>query len=138
MSVRGQTFEIRVEIVTEECVACHVAFGLTSEMQKRLRETHHDFYCPNGHTQRYMAETEAEKLRAKLRSVEQDRDWYKAAEARQSAGRATAERQLSATKGVVTKLRKRAITGTCAFCHRHFANVERHVASQHPTETPEA
>jgi len=137
MSVRGQTFEIRVQIVTEECCACHVAFGLTSEMQTRLRDTHQSFYCPNGHPQSYLGQTEAERLKIKLRSVEQDRDWYKEAESRQSAGRASAERQLAATKGVVTKMRKRAITGTCAFCHRHFTNVQRHVASQHPTESVE-
>lgn len=137
MSARGQTFEIRVTLVAEECCACHVAFGLTSEMQTRLRESHQSFYCPNGHSQAYRGQTEAERLAAKLRSVEDDRHWYKAAEARQSASRAAAERQLAATKGVVTRMRKRAIAGACQFCHRHFANVERHVATKHAQERPE-
>ena len=133
--MRGNTFEIGVTLVVEECVNCHVVFAITQEFQARMRDTHHSFYCPNGHGQSYLAETEAEKLARQLKFMKQDLDWYKTAEARQSAERAATERQLAATKGVVTRMRKRAITGACQFCHRHFANVERHVASKHPKET---
>lgn len=135
--MRGNTFEIGVTLVVEECCNCHVAFAMTQELKARKQDTHQTFYCPNGHGQSYLAETEAERLKRQLRSVEQDRDWYKKAEARQSTERARAERSLAATKGVVTRMRKRAIAGACQFCHRHFANVERHVASQHPKETPD-
>lgn len=38
----------------------------------------------------------------------------------------------SATRGQLTKARKRADAGVCQHCHRTFANVARHVAGHHP------
>jgi len=39
----------------------------------------------------------------------------------------------SATKGQLTKARKRADRGVCQHCHRSFVDVARHVATKHPS-----
>jgi hypothetical protein len=42
------------------------------------------------------------------------------------------------TRGALTKQRKRAANGVCACCHRSFANVARHMKTQHPDFNPDA
>jgi hypothetical protein len=118
---------VNLEPVT--CFRCGVIFGLPDDFYANRKRDQDNWFCPNGHEQHFIGETEAAKFR-RLWKAEQDRA------AALSADRDQVQASLTATKGVVTKLRKRAITGTCAFCHRHFANVERHVATKHPTETP--
>lgn len=38
----------------------------------------------------------------------------------------------AATKGQLTKTKKRIANGVCPCCNRSFANLERHMAGQHP------
>lgn len=42
------------------------------------------------------------------------------------------ENQLRATKGVVTKIKKRVSKGVCPCCNRSFENLKNHMESQHP------
>ena len=123
---------VSVELDTIECCTCFTTFAMTADLNKHfLGNRRESFFCPRGHAQSYLGETEEQKLRRKLASAEQDADWYK-------VHMETAERSLRATKGVVTKLRKRAEAGACPFgCRRHFADVQRHVASKHPGEALE-
>jgi len=84
------------------------------------------FYCPNGHGQHYTGKTDAAKL-------------AEAQEAnlslRQRLDQAEAD---AARKGKeLASLKKRVNAGLCPQCHRHFANLARHVASKHPSELGE-
>lgn len=65
---------ISVKFYAQTCVhvGCGVVFALTVEHNKRLRETHNAFYCPNGHKQWYNAKSEAEKLREQLERAKND------------------------------------------------------------------
>ena len=47
-------------------------------------------------------------------------------------GREEAEASLQATKGVVTRLKKRAIAGVCPCCNRTFQQLAAHMAHKHP------
>jgi hypothetical protein len=127
--MRGIAFTTteRVSLETETCYRCGVLFAMTAEYrQKRLADHSLNFYCPNGHGQAYIGKTEAERERERREAAERrEKYWRSSAE--------DTERRLRATKGVVTKMRKRVTAGTCPFgCRRHFANLERHVASKHP------
>ncbi len=112
-----------------ECANCGTPFTMTAFLEEKRRKDAGSFYCPNGHVLTF-GESEESKLKRQLKTMEQDRDWER-------QRRENAERSLVATKGVVTKMRKRAIVGACQFCHRSFANVARHMASKHPNEQPE-
>lgn len=109
---------------------CGIHLAIPEDLYNIAQRKRTTVYCPLGHTFVYgdpeyaRLKREAQLARDRAASLRADLDQSQAS--------------LRATKGVVTKLRKRAITGTCAFCHRHFANVERHVATVHPTETPDA
>jgi hypothetical protein len=125
-TLRGWEVEVRgvLALETETCVDCGVAFAMPKELLERRREDKASFYCPNGHSMAFR-ESEADRLRRLLKNAEATADWER--ETRQGI-----ERRLTATRGVVTKLRKRATAGACPFgCKRHFVNLERHVASKH-------
>lgn len=114
-----------------ECPSCGVVYGITSEFANAVKNRHGSYYCPNGHSLSWK-DSEADILRRKLDSARMDVDWYK-------SRASEAEGSLRATRGVVTKLRKRVTNGVCPFgCRRHFANLQRHVASKHPGATLDA
>lgn len=120
------TFTDTVTFVVEECCNCGCLFALTSDMQKRLRNKPGEtFYCPRGHAQYYTGKTEEQKQRERAERLE-----------RQLANRdedlRSARASLIATKGQLTKAKKRADAGICQHCKRSFANVSRHVAHMHP------
>lgn len=135
ITVTQGVMDISVSLTAHDCAWCGVVFAIPDRMTKERREDGQTFYCPNGHSLSYH-ESDTTKLRRQLADAKRDVDWFRDAEQREREQRQIAERSLTATKGVVTKMRKRAIAGACQFCHRTFANVARHVASQHPDERP--
>ena len=126
------SIDITVQIVAERCITCGVVFGVEAGYQQRRKDDHRDYACPNGHWQHYTGETEAEKLRKQLKATEERLDLVRNLKAGEARRADHAERRLAATKGVVTKLKKRAAAGVCPCCTRHFTNLERHMASKHP------
>lgn len=120
------TFEI------ETCCNCHVQFAMPTELQRARRRDHKWFYCPNGHQQHYVGETEEQRLTKQLERAER-----RAANAEEDArieraDHQSAKRKLAAAKGQLTKTRKRIAHGVCPCCNRTFQDVARHMESQHP------
>lgn len=139
--MRGVEITVETGFVVEECCNCGVAFAMTkafkAECLKNRGPNGKRFYCPNGHVQWYVGETEADKLRR-----ERDRLAQRIAQRddeieRQRQLRADAERSASAFKGQVTKLKNRAAAGVCPCCTRSFTNLRRHMATKHPTFSAE-
>jgi hypothetical protein len=97
------------------------------------------FYCPYGHPQVFAkGETDLDKMRR-----ERDRLAQQVAERddevrRQRELREGTERQLSATRGVVTRIKNRVGHGVCPCCNRTFENLARHMASKHADYAQEA
>lgn len=135
--------DLTIELFVSDCAQCGVVFGVPAVLEKNRRQDGETFFCPNGHSLTFGQGTndklqrERDKLQRERDEAVRDREWFKTAEHEERDRRQSAERSAAAYKGQTTKLRKRAITGTCAFCSRHFANVERHVATVHPGETSE-
>ena len=57
---------MNIEMILVTCASCNVPFCITQDMQDRLKKCHNVFYCPSGHQNCYLAETEEEKLRKQL------------------------------------------------------------------------
>lgn len=104
-----------------ECSECGVRFGLQAFYKSKLQETHQTFYCPNGHSQYFPGETEAEKLRKELKRKEQEL-------ANKVIEKINVENELLKTQ---RKL-KRVHNGTCPCCKRTFQNLKRHMETKHP------
>lgn len=114
-----------VNLEPVSCYSCGVIFGLPEGLYRDRRDDHRNWFCPNGHEQHFTGESEAQKLK---RLLNLERDTTASLRSRLDG----TENQLRATKGVVTKLKKRVVAGACPFgCRRHFADLERHVASKH-------
>lgn len=126
------TVEELVIIETTSCCACGVVFGMPEDMLATKRRTGGGFYCPNGHSLSFK-KTEIDRLREELAAVTRQRD---AARVRAvgAEDQAAAERKShAATKGQLTRIRKRVAVGTCPACHSSFPDLAAHMAEEHPT-----
>lgn len=137
--IRTVLKEITIEPV--ECGACGTVFGLGSAFMTMRLNDHQQFYCPNGHHISWSGPSEAERQRDRARL---ERDAARSLAERESRRRQLAEqtaenerRSAAAYKGHATRIRNRIKNGVCpvAGCHRHFTNVRRHMATQHPDYT---
>lgn len=132
-----EAVSVTLKLTAMDCPDCGVVFAISAELDHRRRSDGQRFYCPNGHGMSY-GEGEAEKARkaataeaARLRkSLEANEQWLK----EESERRQAAERSLAATRGQVTKLRKRLGNGICPYCVRHFTALERHIRTKHPDQ----
>lgn len=134
----GSTIHATTSFYVDTCCSCGMQFAMPTEFNNIRRNDHKAFYCPSGHSQSYQSESESEKLRR-----ERDRLAQRIAERddeikRQRELREAAERQLSAAKGRVTKIKNRVAKGVCPCCNRQFSNLHRHMTTEHPTFTAEA
>src|SRR6266436_2575518 len=95
-------FEITETMITAHCANCSIMFGFPERFDNDRRNDHAQFYCPAGHINIYMEESEAEKLRRErdlyIQRVAQRDDEIK----RQRSMREAAERQTAAARGQVT------------------------------------
>ena len=126
------TLNVYGEFDVRTCGDCGVMWAMTVGFVEARRNDHRTWYCPNGHTWHYSGESDQEKMR-------RQRDEARDRAARAEALRDQTEASLRATKGVVTKQRKklaRVKLGVCPCCNRHFENVEAHMATEHPDFDP--
>lgn len=96
------------------------------------RRDHAWFYCPNGHSQHFVAESDTE-IERRLRKEAEQR--ILDAQARINEARHEAEvlkRQVSIQKGLTTRVKNRAHRGVCICCNRTFTNVAEHMKTKHP------
>jgi hypothetical protein len=117
-----QTFTRNLVVVT--CSRCGITFGIPENFYENRRADGKNFFCPNDHCLCYQ-DSEVKKLRGRLISAE---NRMVAAEDQRDA----AERSLRATRGVVTRFRRRVSNGVCPCCKRTFKDLARHMHTQHP------
>lgn len=92
--------------------------------EDRLRD-HKGFWCPNGHRQHFVGETEAETLKKLLEAERSRSDLF----IRQ---RDAERRSKSAIKGQLTKTKNRIAKGVCPCCNRQFQDLHQHMETKHP------
>lgn len=130
LSTQGQKFTWTASMTVVVCSACGIGFGI--EEGHRLYWLDHpekNFYCPNGHSQHYPGPTEKERAIKRAEFAERE-----AANLRDVLTMETLSHR--ATKGKLTKMTKRVSNGVCPCCNRTFANVARHMGTQHPDFAP--
>ena len=117
----------RINVVTDlqvkECPVCGVSYALPQRLDEKHQENGQGWYCPNGDNLVYK-DTEAKRLRQRLGQTEADLEMAR-------GNLDGALRQVSAHKGIITKMKNRSKNGVCQECHRHFENLERHMKSKH-------
>lgn len=132
---RGQVVYKTITLVSESCCSCGVLFGIPSALKSTLLDNHANFYCPNGHPQHYIGETEAQKLSREKKQVEADLEREKGRALHFKGKYESTERSLTATRGVVTRKKRqldRVKNGVCPCCNRSFQNLMGHMKKEHP------
>jgi hypothetical protein len=121
-----------VTLVVETCCNCGTPFGIEANLQENFRRHGASFYCPNGHKQYYAQTTDAKikELERQLKTAQDNSKFYRG-EAEHKA------RQLSATRGVLTRTKNRIHNGVCPCCNRQFVNLARHMKTKHADYTQE-
>jgi hypothetical protein len=107
-----------LRIKTTLCITCGCVIGMQDEYYDRRLHDHRSYYCPNGHTQCFTGESEAEK-NARLLREEQARH----------------QRTLSRVNEVERerdRLKKRVKAGVCPCCKRTFKQLAAHMKHKHP------
>jgi chromosome segregation ATPase len=124
------TIEIALEHIT--CANCGMVFTFDGDLLEKRRRDHQTFYCPSGHHNYFPGESDLEQLERKLKEAQLEikRAEYRAQSAQLE--RKEAQQQLSATRGQMTKLKKRIANGVCPCCRRSFVNMQRHMTTKHP------
>ena len=118
------------ELVVVTCW-CGMAHGIPKGLREyQMRcfnsgEKIPDVFCPLGHSHQPAGESAVDAERRRRERVE--------ASLTHAKDQLAAEKNAHiSTKGQLTKARKRIGNGVCPCCNRHFTNVERHMATQHP------
>lgn len=127
----NKTLERKVGFFFTDCPECAVMFAIPSRLEKQRREDKKWFYCPNGHDMAFLNSTIEllqEKLDATKASLAAERDYIRSL----SASKEAVEKSLSATKGHLTRAKRRIAAGVCPYCNRNFVALGRHVRGQHP------
>lgn len=113
---------------------CSARFAVPTPVYERWRSTHENWYCPNGHCRHFTGkpalEVEREKsarLATSLVFAEQQRN-----QARDEAEHFRKSRD--ATKGALTKVRRRTGCGVCPVegCHHTVKQLAAHMKAKHP------
>jgi hypothetical protein len=115
------------ETLTVTSCWCGVNLAIPANLYRYARNhSNYSIYCPLGHTFFYRNSFEDE-LKRERRQHEATRELLHAE-----------ERSHVATRGHLTRARRRAAAGVCPCCHRSFENVARHVKTKHPDFDPAA
>lgn len=117
------SLDMRLDYTT--CCTCGVPIICDAVHMTQLRKDHSTFYCINGHSQHFLGQTAADKLRKDLereqmrrRSAEHESEYQK--------------RRARAYKGKLTSVKKRVANGVCPCCKRGFKNLAAHMKTKHP------
>lgn len=121
------TVEHTQTLVSVVCT-CGIAYAIPDVLNEQLLDNRgpggKSAYCPLGHIWHYSGRSDAE--------IERDKNARLTARLDQArAERDQTQRSLNAQKAAATRLRRRVEKGVCPHCKRHFANVERHMQTQH-------
>ena len=110
---------------------CGVKYALDADFDRRRSDEGGSWRCPNGHMVMY-TKSEVKRLQYLLEDAQRQAIFARNQRDAARSAKEAERRSHAATKGALTKVRKRIGKGVCPNCNRHFENVERHMASKHP------
>ncbi len=129
---------IGYETITCCHAGCGISFAVPHTWERKRRDDHSRFFCPNGHGQAFTGESDAEKLRRERDRLAQ-RIAEKDDEIRHQRDRAeNEEKRVIAYKGHLTRSKKRHAAGVCPCCNRTFSQLTEHMKTKHPKYQPGA
>ncbi len=98
------SFEIPVLFKSITCchIGCHISFAMSLDFYNQRLKDRNYFYCPNGHSQHFIDQTEEQKLRVEVNNLESKIEHIKSCKRRIEYSRRH-------WKGEVTKLKRKEV-----------------------------
>lgn len=124
MPSTGGAVMVTVQLTAMTCPTCGVTYGIDEDIRSRKHREGGDWWCTNGHTIHY-TQTENDRLKQELQAAQD-------ATARAEAAARRERDAHIATKGQLTKAKKRLTAGVCPCCRRNFVALGEHMRKQHP------
>jgi cytochrome c553 len=106
---------------------CGIAYAMPKNLHDEAHRSGRETFCPLGHSGVFK-NSENERLRAETARLRSALDLERARVQ-------SAEQAATAARAQTAKLKKRVGAGVCAYCHRTFGNVARHMATKHKGTT---
>lgn len=124
-----ETITYTGELVVVTCW-CGIKHAVPSDL--RAYQLHHrsEVFCPLGHG--YVPRTKSLEKQLDAARQELRRAWQRVDAERDL--RNAEERSHAATKGHLTRHRRRTAAGVCPCCNRTFQNLSQHMHSEHPDQ----
>lgn len=112
-----------VEFQVVTCANCGVLFMLSSTYVEKLRKSHNNFYCPNGHSLHY-GQSACDKEKQKIeKELADHKRWVE-----QSAEH---KRELWQKIDQLRKDNRDLRSVACPHCEKKVLNLERHLKKYH-------
>lgn len=128
-----ETMNLTSTYTTEHCLQCPGTWAWPEDDEQRLRRSHKTFHCPYcGNRMHYGGKSDLEKAKDAAREATDQLTLERARHDQTQESLRHARRRHTAQKAATTRLKNRAAAGLCPCCNRHFANLGRHMANQHP------
>ena len=130
------TYTISLGLQAFTCDSCGSTFGVPRSYYDRwevgdVEKSRTIYCCCCGHRWT-CGETAQARLERQLAVERASHDQTRAARDEWRRMEHERSRQLSATKGVVTRTKRRISHGVCPCCTRTFQNLREHMKNQHP------
>lgn len=119
------TIQTSLELETINCCNCGVVFAVPQFLKRKLLDHGGEFFCPNGHSLHFKKPT-CVRLREEL---EQKQKELTAARCETLAEKQRREK----SEAKLLRHQKRTKNGVCPCCQRSFLNLQRHLATKHPS-----
>lgn len=122
---------IQLEVIN--CWVCGCTFAVSCDLKSSMKSREDTLFCPKG-CRLGLGEPH---WKEKLKRARESELYYKelAIEKRELAERTG--RQLTATRGVVTRFKNRVSNGVCPCCNRQFTDLTKHMEAKHPNYASE-
>lgn len=105
--------------------ACGISFAVPAWWHRGKKKNHSWFFCPNGHRQHFIDESDEERMR-------RERDIARQQLARVEQEVAEVRKAWDKTEREAKRLRKRVAVGICPCCNRSVSQMEHHMKTKHP------
>lgn len=112
-------------LATVACGECGGVYAISECYRQQKQETGGTWHCPYCQVAWGYVESQVQRLEKRL-AQERARSDQARARSREL------EKSVQATKGHLTRLKKRVANGVCPCCQRQFANLAQHMRDQHP------
>lgn len=127
----------QVELTVLNCGECGGTYAINERYRRQKYEKRGHWHCPYCRCSwGYSAgNSKIDDLESELAQAKRQADYHQQRARENADDAAAARRRLHATKGVVTKQRKkleRVKAGVCPCCNRTFQNLQQHMANKHP------